>query len=67
MIVHVETPGGEVLVSGEIKFSLDGRCYANLHTHDCLWSHGANATEALENLANNLETIAAHIRRKANQ
>lgn len=39
MIIHVETPGGETITSGEIRITCDpfGRSYANLHTDDPLW------------------------------
>lgn len=65
MVIHVETPGGEVIASGDIDVTVDeGRVFVNLHTHDPLWAHAPTESEAMEALAQNLEKVAARIRAK---
>lgn len=66
---HVETPGGEVVVSGQVTLNRDVRSsdvIARLETDAYPFvTIGATDFEALEALATKLERAAARIREKA--
>jgi hypothetical protein len=73
--IHVETPGGETIASGEIKITSDAvATYATLYLDDPI--SGRAYTEvcgplseyvALTSLASALEKIAKRIREKAGE